>query len=300
MSDLSYQSSSSEEEEFKYESYELPQAKDDIQIREVTLSHHHLGDCTDLEAGTLICNGETMELHDGSFLMITELRESNNGHSVTFDGYIFRPFEDLKQYLHATFGGTEVVWLCEAKEHAPKPEGSLRSASSKDDLRIRHLVVIKSDYVADCPLQSQAIGMFTDTRSLVCQWMLVAELSNIRCAKISRICQSIEKSKGSQGLPKAFTALSSEGSIAGGIAGANNFYFQHHLANICASSLGTILEMQSTTSKTAPQTIITRIAEKNAKSRPGHDLTRQIGLVEVQSQAEKIGQTIITGNACAP
>ena len=220
MSDLSYQPSSSEEEELEYESYELPKAKDDIQIHEVTLNHHHLGDCTDLEVGTLICNGETIELHDGSFLKITELRKSRNGDSVTFEGYLFRPVEDLEQYLPATFGGNEVVWLCEAKEHDPKPEGYLRSASSKDVLRIRHLVVANSDYVSKPLLQSQAIGMFTDTRPLICQWMLVAELSKSRCAKNSRSCQSIEKDKGSQRLPKAFIALSSEESIAGGIAAA--------------------------------------------------------------------------------
>ena len=137
MSDLPYQPSSSEEEELEYESYELPKAKDGIQIHEVTLNHHHLGDCTDLEVGTLICNGETIELHDGSFLKITELRKSRNGYSVTFEGYLFRPVEDLEQYLPATFGGNEVVWLCEAKEHDLKPEGYLRSASSKDVLRIR-------------------------------------------------------------------------------------------------------------------------------------------------------------------
>ena len=235
MSDPSYQSSSSEEEELEYESDE-PKAKDDIQIHEVTLNHHHLADCTDLEAGTLICNGETMELHDGSFLMITELRKSKNGQSVTFDGYLFRPVEDLEPYLPTTFGGTEVVWLCEAKEHDPKPEGYLRSASSKDVLRIRHLVVTNSDYVPEYPLQSQDIGMFTDARPLICQWILVAEVSKSRCAKNSRICQSIEKSKGSQGLPKAFIALSSEGSIAGGIAAADISYFQNHLAQLKATS----------------------------------------------------------------
>ena len=236
MSDLSYQPSSSEEEEFEYESYEVAKGKDDIQIHEVTLNHHHLGDCTDLEVDTLICNGETMELHDGSFLMITELRKSKNGQCVTFDGYLFRPVEDLEQYLPATFGGTEVVWLCEAKEHDPKPEGYLRSASSKDVLRIRHLVLTSSDYDPECPFQSQTIGMFTDTRPLVCQWMLVAELSKSRCAKNSRSCQSVEKNKGSQGLPKAFIALSSEGSIAGGIAAANISYSQQRLGQLNTTS----------------------------------------------------------------
>lgn len=236
MSDSSYQSSSSEEEELEFESYELPKAKDDIQIHEVTLSHQHLGDCTDLEAGTLICKGETMELHDGSFLMITELRKSKNGHSATFDGYLFRPVEDLEQYLSATFGGTEMVWLCEAKEHDPKPEGYQRSASSKYVLCIRHLVVTSSDYVPEYPLQSQVTGMFADTRPLICQWMLVAEVSKSRCAKNSRSCQSVEKNKGSQGLPKAFIALFSEGSITGGIAAADISYFQHHLAQLKATS----------------------------------------------------------------
>ena len=231
MSDFSYQPSSSEAEELEHESCGLPKAKDDIQIHEVTLSHHHLGDCTDLEAGRLICNGETMGLHDGSFLTITELRKSKNGQSVTFDGDLFRPVEDLEQYLPATFGGTEVVWLCEAKEHDPKPEGYLGSASSKDVLRIQHLVVTNSDYVPEYPLQSQVIGIFADTRPLICQWMLVAEVSKSRCAKNSRSCQSIEKTKGSQGLPKAFIALSSEGSIIGGITAADISYFQHHPAD---------------------------------------------------------------------
>ena len=143
----------------EYGSYQLSKAKDDIQIHEVTLNDHHLGDCIDLEVGTLIRKGETMELHDGSFLMITELRKSKNRDSVTFDGYLFRPVEDLEQYLPATFGGDEVVWLCEAKEHDPKPEGYLRSANSKDVLRIRHLIVTNSDHVSKSPLQSQAIGM---------------------------------------------------------------------------------------------------------------------------------------------
>ena len=236
ISDLLYQPSSSEEEELEYESYELPKAKNDIQIHEVTLSHHHLGDCKDLEAGTLICNGETMELYDGSFLMITEPRKSKNGHPVTLDGYLFRSVEDLEQYLPATFGGTEVLWLCEAEEHDPKPEGYLRSASSKDVLRIRHLVVTKSDYVPECPLQSEAIGMFTDTRPLICQWILVAEISKSRCATNSRNCQSIEKNKGTQGLPKAFIALSSEASIAGGIGAADISYFQNHLGQLEATS----------------------------------------------------------------
>ena len=231
---MSYQPSSSEEGEFKYESYELPKAKDDIQVHEVTLSHHHQGDCTH-EAGTLIGNGETIELHDGSFLMITELRKSKNGHSVTFDGYLFRPV-DLEQYLPATFDGTEVVWLCEAKEHDRKPEGYLGSASSKDVLRIRHQVVIKSDYVAQCPLQSQAVRILMDTRPLICQWMLVAELSKSRGAKNSRSCQSIEKNRGSQGLSKAFIALSSEESFPGGIAAADISYLQHHLAQLEATS----------------------------------------------------------------
>ena len=213
MSDLSYQPSSSEAEELDHESYGLPKAKDDIQIHEVTLNYHHLGDCTDLEAGTLTCKGETMELHDGSFLLITELRKSKNGQSVTFDGYLFRPVEDLEQYLPTTFGGTEVVWLCEAKEHYPKPEGYLRSASSKDVLRIRHLIITNSDYVPEYPLQSQAKGMFTDTRPLICQWMLVAEVSKSCCAKNSRSCQSFKKIEGSQELLKAFIALSSEGSL---------------------------------------------------------------------------------------
>ena len=234
MSTCSYQPSSSEKEEFKYESYALPKAKDGIQVHEVTLSRHHLGDCTH-EAGTLIYNGETMELHHGSFLMITELRRSKNGRSVTFDGYLF-PIVNLEQYLSATRGVTKVVWLCKAKEHDPKSEDYLGSASSKDVLRIRHLVSIKPDYVAQCPLQSQAVGIFTDTRPLICQWMLVAELSKSGGAKDSRSCQSIEKNKGIQGLSTAFIALSSEESSPGGIAAADISSFQHHLAQLEATS----------------------------------------------------------------
>lgn len=71
------------------------------------------------------------------------------------------------------------------------------------------------------------------------------------------------------------------------------------IANICAYSLGTLLGVQSTTSKTAPQIIFMRIAEKNATFSLGHDLTRQIGLFLAQSQPEKIGQTTITEDTSA-
>ncbi|KAM0802709.1 S-adenosyl-L-methionine-dependent methyltransferase [Usnea florida] len=176
-----------------------------------------------------------MELHHGSFLMITELRKSKNGHSVTFDGYLFPPV-NLEQYLSATYGVTKVVWLCKAKEHDPKPEGYLGSASSKDVLRIRHLVVIRSNYVAEFPLQTQAVGKLKDTTPPICQWMSVAELSKSRGAKNPISCPSIEKNKGSQGLSKAFIALSSEESFPGGIATADIFYLQHHLAQLEATS----------------------------------------------------------------
>lgn len=203
-----------------------PRKTDDyILIDQVTLNHRHLKAGTDLEVGTVISKGQTLELHGKSFLMVTELRRYKTD-SVTFVGYLFRPIEELEDYLPVTFGGSEVVWLCEAREQDPKPEGYLRSASSKDVLRVRQLGLTNSECASDTFLQSPPTGMFTDGRPLVCQWILVAELSKSRRTKISRSCRSF--GNGSQSQPKAFIALSDQEPFVGRIEVADNSQPRHH------------------------------------------------------------------------
>lgn len=142
-----YHSSSSEKGESDFEPRQPHKDNNDIQIHQtsVTLNHHHLRSDTDLEVGSIISKGETLELHDGSFLMITELGKSKNGRSVDFIGHLFRPIEEFKDYLPVKSGGIELVRVCEAKEHDPKPKRYLRRARSKDVLRIRQLVLINPE-----------------------------------------------------------------------------------------------------------------------------------------------------------
>lgn len=133
-----YQPSSSGEDESDYEPRRPHKSREEMQLDQtsVTLKHNHLRAVTDLEVGTVIRTGDTVELHDSSFLVITELRTFKNGRSVQFIGRLFRPVEEFRDYLSIEFGGSELVWLCEARDNDPKPQGYLRTASSKDVVRI--------------------------------------------------------------------------------------------------------------------------------------------------------------------
>lgn len=169
-----------------------------------------------------------MELHDGSFMTITELRVSKDDSSVSFDGHLFRRVEDFEKYLPVKFGGNELVWLCEAKEQDPKPKCYLRSASSKDVLRIRHLVFATPESGSKSFPQLRGTGELTDGMPpLTCQWQLVAELSKSHSRGALRSFRSAVR--GSQ--PKAFIALSSQRPLGGGMAAADFFHSQHHLDN---------------------------------------------------------------------
>lgn len=212
--------SSSKEDESDSEPPQPHKNNNDIHMHQtcVTLNHHHLRSDTELEVGSVISKGQTWELHDGSFLMITELGRSRNSLSVEFFGHLFRPIEEFRDYLPVKFSGSELVWLCEAKEHESKPRSYLRSACSRDVLRIRQLVLINSK----CSPQP-----FTDPRTLVCQWKLVAELSRSHATSGPRGCKSFES--GSLGQPKAFAELSSQDLLTGGNLTADKFHSQHHL-----------------------------------------------------------------------
>lgn len=174
----------------------------------VTLKRHHLGIVTDLEVGTVISIGDTVELDGRSFLKITELTTPEDGSSVQFDGDLFRPVKEFRDYLPLEFSDSEVVWLCEAKEDAPKPQGYWRTATSKDVLRIRHLDLTSSDPASESSSQLEATGMSTDKKPLFCRWKLVAELSNSKPKGEAKSFRSMNT--GSIMLPKAFIALSSE------------------------------------------------------------------------------------------
>ena len=66
-----------------------------------------------------------------------------------------------------------------------------------------------------------------------------------------------------------------------------------------AYSIGTPFKVLSTVSKTVPQIIFSCIAERNAVSRIGQNLTRQIGHVMEQSQLKNTGQTTTAASALA-
>lgn len=226
--DSDYQPPSSEEDESDHEPRRPPKTKGYIRIHQgsVTLNHHHLGDDTDLEVGTVISIGETLELPGGSFLLITELWKSRNGRTLKFLGHHFRPIEDFEKFLPETFGSRELVWLCEAHEHDPEPKRYLRSAGSKDVLRIRHLIRANPEYSFESIPQSPVTRMFTDTRSLVCRWKLVAGLSSSRVSKGVRKFGEMDRSKGK---PKAFTELSPQELYVEGALVAHCSGFQHDL-----------------------------------------------------------------------
>ena len=214
---LEYQPSSSEEDEWEYEPRPPHKTRNDIQSDQdsVTLKHHHLSDDADLEVGTVSSIGDTLELHGGSFLMITELKRSKNGRTVKFVGYLFKPIEDFEDYLPVEFASSELVWVCEATGHDPKPEGYRRYAHNKDVLRIRHIAFTYSPASFS---EFQATRMFTDIRPLVFQWRLETEPSNSHSAGKVRSFGSI--SKQGQGQPRAFTALSNQELSVGGTMAA--------------------------------------------------------------------------------
>ena len=198
-----------------------------IHQKSIALSQCHLRADTDLKSGTVISIGQTLELHDGSsFLTVTELRRFKNG-GLMFFGYLFRRVEEFQDYLLVTSGGTELVWLCEATEHDPKPGGYLRSARSQDVLRIRHLVPTNSDSVSESFPQLGAVGTTTNTKPLFFQWRLVAELSKPNITRGPRNFSSAMK--GTQGQPKAFVALSSQEPLLGGITTIAFCNSHHHL-----------------------------------------------------------------------
>ena len=194
----------------------------------VILKPHHLGAKTDLEVGTMMSKGEMLELDDGSFLKTTSFGKLENSQAVKIFGHLLRRIEEFQDSLPVTFGGSELVWLREAKKHGPKPEGYLRSATSKNVLRIRNLILPTSASAPEYVPQSD-MGTYTDSMFLICQWTLEAELSNSHVAGPKR--SSISIPKGSQGQSKAFVALSCQEHLVGEIIGVNDFHFQHLVYN---------------------------------------------------------------------
>ena len=170
------------------------------------MNRHDLRADTDLEVGTVMGKGQILELHDGSFLLIMEFWKSKYGLSVNFIGHLFRPIKVIEDYPPVKCGGRELVWLCEAKEHESNPEGYLRSARSKDVLRIRQAVLTEFDRALESIPQSQATEMATDTESMVCPWKLVAELSDLHKRGRGRNFRS--ELSGSNEKPKDFMPLS--------------------------------------------------------------------------------------------
>ena len=223
-----YQPRSSEDDEWECEPRRPHKTRNDIQSDRdsVALEHHHLSGDTDLEVGTVISIGDILELRGGSFLMITEPKRSKNSRTVKFVSYPCKPIEDFEDYLPVEFAGGELVWIYEATEHDPKPEGYRRYAHNKDVLRIRHIVFTNSP--GSFP-EFQATGMFMDLRHLVCQWKLETELSNWHVAGKVRSFGSTLKQ--GQGQPRAFKALSNQELSVGGTMAADLSYSQHQLDN---------------------------------------------------------------------
>ena len=225
-----YQPPSSSEGDESTEEVRRPQNPNNV-IRipqeSVTLSQDHLSANTDLKVGTVISVGQTLQLHDGSsFLTVTQLGRYKYG-GLIFFGYLYRRIEDFQNYLPIRSGGTELVWLCEAKEHDPKPGGYLRSARSKDVLRIRHLVHADSDSTSESFPQHGPIGMWTDDGPLICRWKLEAELSDSHATKGVRSFKSIKK--GNQRQPTAFIELSGKEPVIRGTAATGSYHSQHQL-----------------------------------------------------------------------
>lgn len=139
-------SSSSKEDESSYVRRRLWNTKKHVKTHEgpIISKLHHLGDKTDLDFGTMMGKGETLELDDRSCLKITSLGGLENGQAVKVLGHILRRIEEFQDSLPMTFGVSELVWLREAEKHDPKPVGYLRSATSNNVLRIRHLILLIS------------------------------------------------------------------------------------------------------------------------------------------------------------
>ena len=194
----------------------------------VILKRHQFGANTDLEVGTLMSKGETLELDDGSFLKITSFGETENSQAVKIFGYLLRRIEEFQDYQPVTFDGSELVWLREAKKRDPKPEGYLRSATSKNVLRIRQSILPTSAFASEYIPQSDT-ATFTDSIFLTCQWTLEAELSDSHVAGAKRSSRSIQK--GSQGKPKAFIALSCQEPLIGEVMGVDDSHDQNQIHN---------------------------------------------------------------------
>ena len=210
--------SSSEEDESNYVRRRPWKTKKQVETHggPVILKRHQLGANTDLEVSTLMRKGETLELHDGSFLKITlSFGRLENSQTLKIFGNLLRRIEEFQNYLPVTFGGSEVVWLREAKKCEPKPEGYLRSATSKNVLCIRQLIL---------PTSASASKYITQS-DMIRQWSLEAELSNSHVTGAKRSSKSIQK--GSQGKSKAFIALSCQEPLIGKIMGVDYSLSQH-------------------------------------------------------------------------
>ena len=222
--------SSLEEDESNYVRRQPRKTKKHVESHggPVILKRHHLGADTDLEVGTMMSKGETLELDDGSFLKITSFGKLENSQAVKIFGHLLRRVEDFQDYLPVTFGGSELVWIREAKKRGPKPEGYLRSATSKNVLRIRQLFLPTSASTSEYIPHSDT-GTFTDSMFLICQWTLEAELSNSHVTGAKRSSRSIQK--GTQGKPKAFIALSCWEPLIGEIMGFHDSHSEHQAYN---------------------------------------------------------------------
>ena len=227
---LSDSNSSSEEDESNYVRHRPRKTKKHVETHggPVILKRHHLGANTDLEVGTLMSKGETLELDDGSFLKITSFKRLENSQIVKILGHLLRRIEEFQDDLPVTSGGSELVWLREVRKRDPKPEGYLRSATSKNVLRIRQLILPTSACASGYIPQSDT-GTFTDSMFLICQWTLEAELSNFHVTGAKRSSRSIQK--GSQGKPKVFIALSCWEPLIGEIMGVDYSHYENQAYN---------------------------------------------------------------------
>ena len=214
--------SSSEEDESNYVRRRPWRSKKQVETHggPVILKRHQLGANTDLEVSTLMSKGETLELHDGSFLKITlSFGRLENSQTVKIFSQLLRRIEEFQNFLPVTFGRSEVVWLREAQKCEPKPEGYLRSATSKNVLCIRQLILPASASASKYIIQY----------NIICQWTLEAELSNSHVTGAKRSSRSIQK--GSQGKLKAFIALSCQEPLMGKIMGVGCSLYQYQIDN---------------------------------------------------------------------
>lgn len=220
---LKYQPSSSEEDESDHVPREPAKVNKPLEMHRgpVIFEQHHLRADTDIEVRAVVSVRETLELRDGSFLKIACFGNTKESQSLTFFGHLLRGIEKFQEHLPVTYGGSELVMVCEEKQQDPKPGGGLSSATSKEVLRIRHFVLPISEAASDSILQFEA----TELRSLICQWMLAAELSNSHVTGGKRSSRSTMRR--SQGQLKAFIALSSQEPLVEEIM-AVDFPHHHH------------------------------------------------------------------------